>query len=223
MDGGFKNRRDAGRRLAAELIDYADRDPIVLGLPRGGVPVAFEIARRLNAPLDVVVSRKLGAPMQPELGIGAIAEGGVLIVDEYLIRELDVHREDLDRVIRSELSEMRRRLEEYRGGEGLPNVKHRTAILVDDGLATGVSMIAAVRAVRQGDPDRVVVAVPVCARETVRDVEAEADEVICTLTPEHFTAVGFWYENFDQTSDAEVIELLEESSGTVTLDDLDER
>lgn len=223
MDDGFKNRRDAGRRLAAGLLDHADGNPIVLGLPRGGVPVAFEIARRLDAPLDVVVARKLGAPMQPELGVGAIAEGGVLIVDENLIRELDIHREDLDRVIRSELSEMRRRLEEYRGGEGLPNLKGRTAILVDDGLATGVSMIAAVRAVRQGDPDRVVVAVPVCARETVRDVQVEADEIICALIPEYFTAVGFWYDNFDQTSDAEVIELLEESRGTVTLDDLDER
>ncbi len=223
MEGRFRDRRDAGRILVGRLMKYADRNPVVLGLPRGGVPVAFEIARRLNAPLDVVVARKIGAPMQPELGIGAIAQGDVMILDQYAIRQLRLTEDDLERVIRSELVEMRRRLDEYRGDDSLPDVEGRTAIVVDDGLATGVSMIAAVRAVRQGEPDRIVVAVPVCARPTIRDVEQEADEVVCALAPEPFRAVGLWYDNFDQTSDAEVIELLEEARDAVTLEDLDDR
>lgn len=195
----------------------------MLGLPRGGVPVAFEIARRLRAPLDVVVARKIGAPMQPELGVGAIAEGGILVTDESLIRRLGLEHADLRPIIQSELNEMQRRIDEYRGGEELQDPKGRVSILVDDGLATGVSMVAAIRAVRRAEPERIVVAVPVCARETVRDIGGEADDVICILTPDPFTSVGFWYDDFDQTTDAEVIELLEEASGTVTMDDFDER
>jgi predicted phosphoribosyltransferase len=218
----FRDRQDAGRRLAAQLEKYRDRNPIVLGLPRGGVPVAFEIARELNAPLDVIVARKIGAPMQPELGIGAIAQGDVMVLDHDTIRYLGLSRDDIARAAQIEISEMRRRLEEYRGDAGLPDVSGRTVILVDDGLATGVTMIAALKAVRQGNPDRIVIAVPVCARETVRSIERMDVDVVCASTPETFRAVGIWYRNFTQTSDAEVIELLEEARGQVSLEDLDE-
>lgn len=218
----FRDRREAGRRLAAQLAAYRGEELIVLGLPRGGVPVAFEIAMELNAPLDVIVARKIGAPMQPELGIGAIAQGEITILDEYTIRQLQLTEDDIARVARSEIAEMRRRLEEYRGDAGLPDVQGRTAILVDDGLATGVTMRAAIEAVRRGEPDRVIVAVPVCARETVRSIEKLADDIVCVSIPESFRAVGHWYENFTQTSDAEVIELLEEARDQVTLEDLDE-
>jgi predicted phosphoribosyltransferase len=218
----FRDRQDAGRRLAAQLEKYRDRNPIVLGLPRGGVPVAFEIARELNAPLDVIVARKIGAPMQPELGIGAIAQGDVMVLDHDTIRYLGLSRDDIARAAQIEISEMRRRLEEYRGDAGLPDVSGRTVILVDDGLATGVTMIAALKAVRQGNPDRIVIAVPVCARETVRSIERMGVDVVCSSTPEYFRAVGIWYRNFTQTSDAEVIELLEEARGQVSMEDLDE-
>jgi predicted phosphoribosyltransferase len=218
----FRDRQDAGRRLAAQLEKYRDRNPIVLGLPRGGVPVAFEIARELNAPLDVIVARKIGAPMQPELGIGAIAQGDVMVLDHDTIRHLGLSRDDIARAAQIEISEMRRRLEEYRGDAGLPDVSGRTVILVDDGLATGVTMIAALKAVRQGNPDRIVIAVPVCARETVRSIERMGVDVVCSSSPEIFRAVGIWYRNFTQTSDAEVIELLEEARGQVSLEDLDE-
>jgi len=218
----FRDRQDAGRRLAAQLEKYRDRNPIVLGLPRGGVPVAFEIARELNAPLDVIVARKIGAPMQPELGIGAIAQGDVMVLDHDTIRYLGLSRDDIARAAQIEISEMRRRLEEYRGDAGLPDVSGRTVILVDDGLATGVTMIAALKAVRQGNPDRIVIAVPVCARETVRSIERMGVDVVCSSTPEIFRAVGIWYRNFTQTSDAEVIELLEEARGQVSMEDLDE-
>lgn len=219
----FRDRQDAGRRLAVLLEKYRDRNPIVLGLPRGGVPVAFEVARELNAPLDVIVARKIGAPMQPELGIGAIAQGDVMILDHDTIRHLGLSRDDIARSAQIEISEMRRRLEEYRGDIGLPDVSGRTVILVDDGLATGVTMIAALKAVRQGNPDRIVIAVPVCARETVSSIERMGGvDVVCASVPETFRAVGIWYRNFTQTSDAEVIELLEEASGQVSLEDLDE-
>jgi len=218
----FRDRQDAGRRLAAQLEKYRDRNPMVLGLPRGGVPVAFEIARELNAPLDVLVARKIGAPMQPELGIGAIAQGDVMVLDHDTIRHLGLSRDDIARSAQIEISEMRRRLEEYRGDTGLPDVSGRTVILVDDGLATGVTMIAALKAVRQGNPDHIVIAVPVCALETVRSIERMGVDVVCASVPETFRAVGIWYRNFTQTSDAEVIELLEEARGQVSLEDLDE-
>lgn len=218
----FRDRQDAGRRLAAQLEKYRDRNPMVLGLPRGGVPVAFEIARELNAPLDVLVARKIGAPMQPELGIGAIAQGDVMVLDHDTIRHLGLSRDDIATSAQIEISEMRRRLEEYRGDTGLPDVSGRTVILVDDGLATGVTMIAALKAVRQGNPDHIVIAVPVCALETVRSIERMGVDVVCASVPETFRAVGIWYRNFTQTSDAEVIELLEEARGQVSLEDLDE-
>lgn len=218
----FRDRQDAGRRLAAQLERYRDRNPIVLGLPRGGVPVAFEIARELNAPLDVIVARKIGAPMQPDLGIGAIAQGEIMVLDHDTIRQLGLSRDDIVKAAEVEISEMRRRLDEYRGDADLPDVSGRTVILVDDGLATGVTMIAALKAVRQGNPDRIVIAVPVCARETVRSIERMGVDVVCASAPETFRAVGIWYRNFTQTSDAEVIELLEEARGQVSLEDLDE-
>lgn len=222
-DTVFRDRQDAGRRLAEQLTAYRDRDALVLGLPRGGVPVAFEIARELNAPLDVIVARKIGAPMQPELGIGAIAQGDVMVLDHDTIRQLGLSRDEIAGAAQIEITEMRRRLEEYRGDAQLPDVAGRTVILVDDGLATGVTMIAALKAVRQGGPDKIIVAVPVCARETVRSIEKLDVDVVCTSMPEYFRAVGIWYRNFAQTSDAEVIELLEEARGQVSLEDLDER
>ena len=218
----FEDRRDAGRQLAERLERYREKDVIILALPRGGVPVAYEIARALQAPLDVIVARKLGAPMQPELGIGAIAPGGVMLLDECTINALGLTEADLAPVVRQEREEMGRRLNRYRG-DGLPDVEGRTVILVDDGLATGVTAAAAIHAVRRLGPEAIVLAVPVCARETATALADEVEELVCVSTPEQFIAVGLWYGDFEQTDDAEVIELLEEARGHVTRNELDER
>lgn len=206
----FKDRREAGRVLARMLEKYRNEDPIVLGLPRGGVVVAYEIAQALDAPLDVIVARKLGAPDQPELGIGAVAPGGVTLVDQRAINMLGYTEDEINEVAARERAEMQRRLHYYRG-DGEPNVRGKTAILVDDGLATGVTALAAARAVRQMGPRKVVLAVGVCPADTAEMLRQEVDEVICGATPEPFRAVGLWYENFEQTTDDEVIELLERS------------
>jgi putative phosphoribosyl transferase len=181
---------------------------VVLALPRGGVVVGYEVARALSAPLDVVVARKLGAPGQRELGIGAIAPGGVRIVDEWAVRTLGISQAAIDKVTAEETAEMERRLKHYRGDRPVPDLRDRTAIIVDDGLATGVSARAAIQSVRQQGPARIVLAVPVCASETAAALRAEVDEVVCAEMPADFYAVGLWYENFDQTSDEEVTDLL---------------
>jgi len=212
MTARYRNRTDAGRRLAGLLQDYAGRpDVIVLGLPRGGVPVAFEVAQALHAPLDVFVVRKLGLPAHPELAIGAIASGGVRIVDQGALRRFGVTEEQLAAVAATEERELRRREGQYRDGLPLPDVAGKTVILIDDGLATGATMAAAATALRAQGPGRLVVAVPVAAAETCEAFQGLVDEVVCGATPEPFHAVGLWYEDFSQTSDDEVRELLARS------------
>jgi predicted phosphoribosyltransferase len=205
----YRDRVEAGRALASLLRDYADRpDVTVLALPRGGEPVAFEVARALHAPLDVVLVRKLGVPGHEELGMGAVASGGVIVLNEQVVRALGIPSRAIESVAEREQRELERREHVYRGDRPPPNVRGRTVILVDDGLATGGTMLAAVRALRQEQPARIVVAVPIAARETCDLLRQEADEVVCAATPEPFHAVGVWYQDFTQTSDNEVRELL---------------
>ena len=209
MTARYRNRTDAGRRLAARLRQYADRpDVVVLALPRGGVPMAFEVAEALRAPLDVFEVRKLGLPAHPELAIGAIASGGIRIVDEAALRRFGVTDEQLAAVAAGEERELDRRERQYRDGLPSPDVTGKTVILIDDGLATGATMAAAAAALRAQQPARLVVAVPVAAAETCEAFQRLVDEVICGATPEPFHAVGLWYEDFSQTSDDEVRELL---------------
>ncbi len=206
--GRFADRHAAGRELAKRLSSLAIEDPIVLGLARGGVPVAYEVAQALAAPLDVLVVRKIGAPGNPEYGIGAIAEGDVRVLNEDAVRGLLVSVEELEAAVARERAEVDARVQRYRGGRPPIEVKGRTAIVVDDGLATGGTARAALRAVRARDPRRLVLAVPVGAPETVESLREEADEVICLLVPELMWAVGLWYEHFEPTSDAEIAALL---------------
>ena len=207
----FADRRDAGRALAVRLQQYANRDDvIVLALPRGGVPVAFEVATALDAPLDVFLVRKLGTPGHSELAMGAIASGGIKVLNDEVVRWLGISPEQIDAVAREEQQELQRREAAYRKGVSLPSLAGRIVILVDDGLATGSTMRAAVQAVKQQRPERVIVAVPVGARDTCDELGALADEVICARTPEPFSAVGQWYLNFQQTTDEEVKALLSE-------------
>jgi putative phosphoribosyl transferase len=209
----FANRRDAGRRLAGELREYAAHsDVLVLALPRGGVPVGFEVAEALYAPLDVFVVRKLGLPWHEELAMGALASGGVRVLDNDLIRAARVSDEDIRRVTATEQGELERRQRQYRGDRPFPSVKGRIIILVDDGLATGSTMRAAVQALRAEGPARIVVGVPVAAPETCEAFREIADDIVCAETPEPFRAVGLWYEDFSQTTDAEVHALLEEAN-----------
>ncbi len=209
----FYDRREAGTLLAVKLSVYTD-DPntIVLGLPRGGVPVAYEVAKALRAPLDVFVVRKLGAPGQRELAMGAIASGGVRVINDEVIQALKLSASVVDAVALQEQPELERQQRLYRGDVALPDFTGRTVIVVDDGLATGSSMRAAVRALRQSNPRRIVIAVPVGAADTCRSLQADADEVICLCAPESFYSVSTWYEEFSQTSDDEVRELLNAAS-----------
>jgi putative phosphoribosyl transferase len=205
----FHDRIDAGRRLARELSGYAGRDDVlVLGLPRGGVPVAAQVARALGAPLDAFLVRKLGVPGQEEFAMGAIASGGIEVRNVDVIRSLSISEEAISRAVERESRELERREAAFRDGRDFPPMHGKVVILVDDGLATGATMRAAVRAVRARGPARVVVAVPVGAPETCALLRAEADEVICGIAPSPFEAVGMWYENFTQTTDAEVREAL---------------
>ncbi len=209
----FRDRADAGRLLATRLGAYAGRaDVLVLALPRGGVPVGFEVARALRAPLDVFLVRKLGVPGREELAMGAIATGGVRVLNDDVVQGLGIPPEVVDRVAREEQAELERRERLYRDGRPAPEVCGRTVLLVDDGLATGATMRAGARALRQLRPARVVVAVPVASREICREFRAEVDEVVCARTPEPFLAVGYWYEDFSQTSDEEVHDLLAEAA-----------
>lgn len=205
----FRDRFEAGRILAEKLAAYRDRaDVLVLGLPRGGVPVAWTVAQALKAPLDVFLVRKLGVPGHEELAMGAIAMGGVRALNVQVVRALQISPETLDRVAAQEQQELDRRERLYRGDRPPLDVEGRIVILVDDGLATGATMRAAVEALRQQHPARIVVAVPVGAAETCDDLRKIADEVVCVQTPEPFYAVGMWYDDFSQTTDEEVRELL---------------
>ena len=205
----FEDRREAGRRLAEKLSRFKDERPVVFALPRGGVPVGYEISRALEAPLDVFVSRKLGAPGQPEFGIGAVAAGGVRVLNEDVLRRLGIPDDYVEQITARETAEVERRLRYFRGERPEPDVGGRTAILVDDGLATGVTARAAVEALRSRGPKRLVLAAPVCAAQTAQLLGPEVDELVCLESPSDLGAIGFWYKNFEQTSDEEVVELLE--------------
>jgi predicted phosphoribosyltransferase len=209
----FKDRRDAGRQLATKLTQYAGRDDVVvLALPRGGVPVAHEIAEKLNAPLDVFIVRKLGVPAYEELAMGAIASGGVRVLNDEVIRKLRITPEMIESVAGDEERELTRREIQYRGDRAPVEASGKIVILVDDGLATGASMRAGVRALRQYHPAKIIVAVPVGAPETCKQFENEADEGVCGKTPSNFAAVGAWYLDFRQTTDEEVSEFLDNTA-----------
>ncbi len=209
----FRDRSDAGRILASKLSKYKQRpDVLVLGLPRGGIPVAFEVAQELNAPLDVFLVRKLGLPGHEELAMGAIASGGVRVLNADVVNLFRVPLDVIDHVAEKEQAELNRREQAYRQGRPPPRIQGRTVIVVDDGLATGSTMRAAVAAVRQKNPARIVVAVPVAAPSTCDELRGEVDEGICAETPEPFHAVGLWYEDFSQTTDAEIRELLDRAA-----------
>jgi predicted phosphoribosyltransferase len=209
----FRDRVDAGRALAESLQEYRGRDDVVvLALPRGGVPVGFELAHRLEVPLDVFLVRKLGVPGHEELAMGAIASGGVRVVNDTVVTELGLTDDDIARAAATEGRELERREHLYREGRTPVDVRDRTVILVDDGLATGASMRAAARAVRELRPDRVVVAVPVAAGATCEELRTEVDDVVCVVTPEPFLSIGSWYEDFSQTGDDEVRRLLAQSA-----------
>jgi len=209
MERAFSNRAEAGRFLAEKLGNYVGReDVIVLGLPRGGVPVAYEVAQRLRLPLDVFIVRKLGVPGFEELAAGAIASGGVRVLNDDVVRALSHADEIIESVTAREAVELQRREQSYRDGRPAPELRDRIVILVDDGLATGATMRAAVAALRQRGVAKIIVAVPVGAPETCRELEQLVDETVCVIVPEFFQAVGQYYQDFSQTSDEEVRELL---------------
>jgi predicted phosphoribosyltransferase len=219
----YRDRIDAGKQLAARLSDYADRDDVlVLALPRGGVPVAYEVAKALHAPLDIFLVRKLGVPGHEELAMGAISTGGVRVINADVVDHLRIPARVIDAVVDAELRELERRERLYRGARAEPDVSGKTVILVDDGLATGSTMRAAVEALRQQNPARIVVAVPVSAPETCDEYRMGVDEIICAQTPEPFMGVGMWYRDFSQTTDEEVREILARSESLNT-NDLEDR
>lgn len=209
----FEDRRDAGRQLAERLMPYKDAHPIVLALPRGGVPVAFEVAKALEAPLDVVFVRKIGAPHQPELGLGAIVDGAdpQLVLNDELVRQVGPSSAYIEAQCKRELAEIERRRELYRPGRQPPDLRDRTVIVVDDGIATGGTVKAVLRAIARVHPRRIVLAVPVAPRETIDELSTNADDIVCLSTPEQFRAVGLHYRDFAQTTDGEVVRLLQQA------------
>ena len=217
MTACFRDRTDAGRALGAQLAAYAHRpDLLILALPRGGVPVAFEIAKALQAPLDVFLVRKLGVPGREELAMGAIATGGVRILNPEIVRSFNIPDPIIERVSEAEQRELERRERSYRGGRPPLDASGRVVIVVDDGLATGSSMRAATIALKKLAPARIVVTVPVAAPEVCSELGTEVDEIVCARTPDPFYAVGLWYEHFDQTTDDEVRHLLERAANEIS-------
>ena len=202
------DRAEAGRELARLLKSYEKETPIILGMPRGGVVVAYEIASLLHAPLDVIVTRKIGAPNQPEFAIGAIAPGDIVLLNKEVIKDIQLSNTEIQSLIDNETQEMKRRLQLYRSNRPALDVKNKTVIVVDDGLATGLTALAAIRSLRQWHPKKIILAIGACARDSAKRLQQEVDELICLLTPEPFYAVGQWYRYFDQTTDEEVIRLL---------------
>jgi len=212
MEGFYRDRREAGQVLATKLMKHANRpDVLVLALPRGGVPVGYEVARALHAPLDVFLVRKLGVPGHEELAMGAIATGGIRVLNENVIHALGIPGSEIEAVTEREQHELTRREHLYRDDRTAPDVRGCTVILIDDGLATGATMRAAARALRQQHPAHIVVAVPVAAPVVCEEFRAEVDDAVCAKTPEPFYGVGYWYEDFSQTSDQEVHDLLEQA------------
>lgn len=207
----FKDRVDAGVKLSKELLLFKESNPVVLAIPRGGVVVAFEVAKELDAPLDIVVPRKIPAPNNPELGIGAVAQDGTVIIDQYLKKYLSVSDEYVQEEAERQVKEIERRTKTYRGDREPISLKDRVVILVDDGIATGATMIAAIRSIRKQNPKKIVVAIPVGPPRTIKKIEKEADEVISLIVFEAFEAVGQFYIDFSQTTDSEVINLLQKS------------
>lgn len=215
----FNDRTDAGKRLARELSEYSGReDVIVLALPRGGVPVAFEVAKELGGKLDVFIVRKLGVPGYEELAMGAIAAGNIRVLNEDVVRSLRIPADAINSVAAAELKELERREQLYRKDRPRPDVEGKIVILVDDGLATGATMKAAVQAIRTKKPARIIVAVPTASREACDEFAAEVDKTVCLTTPEPFYGVGAWYKDFAQTSDKEVCDLLKKASSLVRSD-----
>jgi len=213
----FADRVDAGQRLGARLREFIEQEcagdeAVVLALPRGGVPVAYEVSKALGSPLDVFVVRKLGAPQQPELAMGAIASGGVRVINDEVVRALRITPEQLADTAERETRELERREHAYRGDRAPLDVKGKCVLLVDDGVATGYTMRAAVAALRQREPKKIIIAAPVAAQDTCEELKRHADAVVCLTTPYDFAAVGQWYRYFDQTSDEEVRILLERSA-----------
>jgi len=211
--GRFADRHEAGRQLAVQLLPLAEQSPVVVALPRGGVPVASEIAAALAAPLDILAVRKLGAPHNPEYGIGAIAEDGTRVFDPEALAVLGIEGGVLDSIVARETAEVRRRVAAYRGDRAPLGLEDRTVIVVDDGVATGVTDTAALRAIRRQGPRRLILAVPVCAADTVPRMEEEADEVVCLQAPPLLRGIGNWYEDFSQVSDREVLAALAPAHG----------
>jgi predicted phosphoribosyltransferase len=206
----FRDRQEAGLLLARELATYAKfPNVVVLALPRGGVPVGFEVAKALHAPLDVVIVRKLGVPGQEELAMGAIAAGGMQVLNNFVVLSLGIPPEEIESAAARERLELERRERVYRGGRPAPEIRGYTVILVDDGIATGTTMKVAIAAIRQQQPAKVVVAIPVAPLSTCEEMEKEVDEVVCLLSPEDFMAIGMWYADFTQVPDQEVCDLLE--------------
>ncbi len=205
----FEDRSDAGRKLAGKLERYREENPVILALPRGGAPVGYEVSRVLGAPLDICISRKLGAPGQPELGIGAVAQEGARVLNDRLISQLGIPEGYVERITAIESREVERRQRRLRGKRSPMDVRGKTVILVDDGLATGVTARAAIRSIREQGPRRLVLAVPVCAAQTVEEIYPEVDDLVSLAIPIELIAVGIWYENFEQVSDETVVEILE--------------
>ena len=208
----FQNRVQAGRMLAARLMPLHGQDLVVLGLPRGGVPVAYEVAKELHAPLDVIVVRKLGVPSQPELAMGAAGEGGVVVINQEVARMIHVDRDDFARVEARERKEVERRAKSFRGDRLGVSLKGRIALVIDDGIATGSTAQAACKVARASGATKVILAVPVGAADSLRALQTDADEVICLYIPERLYSVGEWYEDFSATSDDEVVKLLRDAS-----------
>ncbi len=205
----FQDREEAGKRLASLLMAYRDEDTIVLALPRGGLPVGYIVAHELGAPLDVIVVRKIGAPMQPEFAIGALAEGGELLLDHHSIAMLGISMSAVERIAQHEADELMRRVQLFRGGKALPDLRGKTVIVVDDGLATGLTARAALRCARNQQPKKLVLAVPVAARESVEAIRGEVDDLVFVHAPYDFQAVGLFYRDFSQISDQEALSWLE--------------
>lgn len=207
----FKNREEAGLELAQKLIAKRIENPFVLALPRGGLPIGLIISQKLNCPLGVIVARKLTSPHNPEFGIGAIAEKGTLILDENTINYLNISPKELAVIIAAEKKELKRRLQQYRQNKPLPSLKGKTLILVDDGLATGVTAQAAINSAQKLHPQKIMIAIPVGSRETIQELKKAVDQLICLQTPRNFNAVGQWYQDFHQVSDSEVATILNQA------------